>query len=123
MNDGIELASALRLVGRNVVANRFLAEGQLVMQAATVQLDTRQYLAIREAELQQYCIAHPVDPDGGLLLLSEAALCLTPEVASLTSHATNLGANGWIVEFRAARDIHEGELLSRRDQADHWSML
>lgn len=123
MNDGIELAGALRLVGRSVVANRFLAKGQLVMQAATVQLDAGQFRAIRDANLGRYCIGHPVDPEGGLLLLSEAALCLAPEAVCLTSSATNLGASGWVVEFHAARDIHEGELLARRDQADHWSAL
>lgn len=120
MNDGIVLAGALRLVGRSVFANRFMAADQLVMQAPTIQLDAEQYRALRAVRLDQYCMAHPVDPDGALLPLSEAALCLVSEEPSLIATAANVGASGWIVEFHAARDIREGEELGRRDQIDRW---
>ena len=122
MDDGIVLAGALRLVGRRVVANQFLAKDQLVMQAPTVQLDARQYLALKTAGLSRYCIAHPVDPDGALLLLSEAALCLATEDPCLKATANNVGASGWIVEFHAARDIDAGVELGRHDRADRWNV-
>lgn len=122
MDDGIVLADALRLVGRSVFANQFLKKGQLVMQAPTAQLDSKQCKSIREADLGAYCMAHPADPDGGLLLLSEAALCLAPDEACLIASATNVGPSGWIVEFHAARDIQEGELLARQEKVDRWRM-
>ncbi len=121
-DDGIVLAGALRLVGRDVVADLVLAKDQVVMRSPTAQLDAEQYRALKTARLEKYCRSHPVDPDGALLLLSEAALCLTAEDACLEASALNLGATGWIVEFRAIRDIQKGEVLGRHDQIDHWSM-
>lgn len=92
------------------------------MQAPTAQLDAQQYRSIRDANLDAYCMVHPADPEGRLLLLSEAALCLAPDDACLTASASNLGASGWVVEFHATRDIHEGEVLARQEKMDRWRM-
>lgn len=122
MENGIELTDALRLIGRNVVAKQFIPKGQLVMKAATVQLDRRQYTALQQVGLERYCMDHPVDPDGGLLLLSEAALCLAADDSRLSASATNLGASGWIVEFRTARDVDADEPLVRQVKVDQWQV-
>ena len=106
--------------GRGVVAERALAEGEVIDRAWTIELTHTDCEAIARSVIDHYYFAHPESQDMGLLVLG---------LASLANHAEdpNTGIDwrhepgiGWIGNLVALRVIAAGEELTRRYACAPW---
>ena len=106
--------------GRAVFATGAIPAGELLETAPTVGLGRHDTDTIVGTTVDDYYFAHPVDPDGGLLVLGLASLLNhadEPNAETTPRHAEGLG---WLIELRALRAIAPGEELTRRYACELW---
>jgi len=106
--------------GRGVVAERSIAEGEIIDCAFTIELGPADCEAITRSVVDHYYFAHPESRDMGLLVLG---------LASLANHAENPNAGvdwhhspgiGWVGNLVALQPIAAGEEITRRYTCTPW---
>jgi uncharacterized protein len=106
--------------GRGVFAAGAIAAGELLETAATVGLDRHDTDTIIGTTLDAYYFAHPVDPEGGLLVLGVSSLLNHSDTPNAETTARHQDGVGWLIELRALRAIGAGEELTRRYACELW---
>ena len=106
--------------GRGVFAAAPIAAGELLETASTVELNHHDTETIVGTTLDNYYFAHPLDPEGGLLVLGLSSLINHSDAPNAETAARQEGGAGWLIELRALRDIGSGEELTRRYACELW---
>jgi hypothetical protein len=106
--------------GRGVVAERAIAEGEIIDRAWTVELSGVECDVISQTVIDHYYFAHPASDDMGLLVLG---------LASIANHSDDPNAQvdwrlepgiGWVGHLVALRSIAAGEEITRRYACAPW---
>lgn len=106
--------------GRGVFADFPIRAGEVLERAPALELDTRMTDTITSATLDDYCLAHPGDPDGGLLVLGLSTLVNHSDTPNTQTAAAFDRDTGWTVTLRAMHAIPAGEELTRRYACPVW---
>jgi hypothetical protein len=106
--------------GRGVFAQRDIAQGTVVEEACTIELDAEARLLIVPTAIEDYHFWHPGSDAMGLVVLGLASLCNHSAVNNVDTEYRHDPALGWIVALIANREIGAGEEITRHYACDPW---